>query len=72
MDGGKKKAGSTKTACQGKDRGRLGVGLGLAEPGDTVARLPLTALLQEVHTLEALEDVAFNDEAGLALETFVL
>jgi hypothetical protein len=32
----------------------------------------LAALLQEVDALEALEDVAFNDEAGDALETFVL
>jgi hypothetical protein len=50
----------------------LDVGLGLAEALDAVAGLPLAALFQDVDALEALEDVAFDDEAGGALETFVL
>ena len=46
--------------------------LGLLEADDAVAVLPLALLLQEIDALEALENVAFNDEAGNALETFVL
>lgn len=45
---------------------------GLFEADDTVAALPLALLLQKIDALEALEDVAFNDEAGNALEAFVL
>ena len=55
---------------------RVGCGsdvrLGLAETGDAVAFLPLAALLQDGHALEALEDVAFDDQTVGALETFVL
>jgi hypothetical protein len=50
----------------------LGFGLGLAQAGDAVAFLPLTTLLEHGYALEALEDVALNDDAGGALETFVL
>jgi hypothetical protein len=53
-------------------RNRLNVGLGLAETLDAVADFPLAALLEEGHALEALEDIAFNDEAAGALETVVL
>jgi len=48
------------------------VGLGLAEALNAIADLPLAALPENLDALEALEDVAFNDEAGGALETFVL
>jgi hypothetical protein len=48
------------------------VGLGLAETLDAIARFPLTALFQQVDTLEALEDVAFDDDSGGTLKTFVL
>jgi hypothetical protein len=48
------------------------VGLGLAQTHHAVAGLPLTALLEDVDALEALQNVAFDDEAGDALETFVL
>jgi hypothetical protein len=50
----------------------LDVGLGLAEALDAIAGLPLATFPQDVDSLEALEDVAFDDEAGGALETFVL
>jgi hypothetical protein len=39
---------------------------------DAVAGLPLATLPQQVDALEALEDVAFDDETGDALEAFVL
>ena len=70
--GAQKKAGSN-TACQ-KSVLRINsdVGLGLAQTLNAVARLPLPALLEQVDALEALEDVAFDDEARGALETFVL
>jgi hypothetical protein len=32
----------------------------------------LAAFLQDIDPLEALEDVAFDDETGSALEAFVL
>jgi hypothetical protein len=48
------------------------VWLGLAQTGDAIAGLPLTALLEDLKTLETLEYVALNDEARGALETFVL
>jgi hypothetical protein len=41
----------------------LDVGLGLAETLDAVAVLPLAALLEESDALEALEDIAFDDDA---------
>jgi hypothetical protein len=50
----------------------LDVGLGLAETLHAVAGLPLAALLQDIDALEALENVAFHDEAGDALEAFML
>ena len=54
-------------------RDGLGVGLGLAETLDAVAGLPLAALLQQGHALEALEDIAFDDEtAAGGLETGML
>ncbi len=48
------------------------VRLGLLEANDAVAVLPLATLFQYINALEALEDVAFNDEAGDPLEAFVL
>jgi len=39
---------------------------------NAVARFPLAALLEEVHALEAFEDVALNDETGDALEALML
>jgi hypothetical protein len=53
-------------------RGGLDVGLSLAQALNAIAGLPLTTLLKQVDTLEAFEDVAFDDETGRALETFVL
>jgi hypothetical protein len=67
-----KKRQAAETACREREWVALDVGLGLAKPLHAVAGLPLTALLQEVYALEALQNVAFNDEAGGALETFVL
>jgi hypothetical protein len=48
------------------------VGLGLAEAGDAIALFPLAALFEDRDALEALEDVTLHDDAGGALETFVL
>jgi len=68
---GKKKAGSVNCLPGEGDDGS-DVGFGLAQTLHAVAGFPLAALLQDVDALEALEDVAFDDEAGSALETFVL
>jgi hypothetical protein len=67
-----KKRQAAVTACQEGEGDGSDVGLGLAEAVDAVARLPLVALAQDFDALEALEDVAFDDEAGDALEAFVL
>jgi hypothetical protein len=66
-----KKAGSVN--CLPKIR-RVGsdVRLGLAQTRDAVAGFPLAAFLEDRDALEALQDVAFHDETGDALETFVL
>ena len=48
------------------------VGLGLAQTLHAVAGLPLTALFENVDALEALQNVTFDDEAGDALEAFML
>jgi hypothetical protein len=69
---GKKKAGSGKLPAGAGNEIASDVGLGLAQTHDAVARLPLTTLLEHIEALEALQDVAFDDEAGGALETFVL
>jgi hypothetical protein len=50
----------------------LNVGLGLAETRDAVAGFPLTALLEQVDTFEALQDVALDDDTGGTLKAFVL
>jgi len=66
-----KKAGSANCLPKGKGADS-DVGLGFAETLDAVARFPLAAFLEDLDALEALQDVAFHDEAGDALETFVL
>jgi hypothetical protein len=48
------------------------VGLGFAQALNAVASLPLAALFKQVDALEALEDVAFLNDAADALQTFVL
>jgi hypothetical protein len=69
---GRKKGRQRRTACrERKDRGS-DVGLGLAKALHSIAGLPLAALLEQVDALEALQDVAFDDEAGGALEAFML
>jgi hypothetical protein len=52
--------------------GNLNVGLGLAQTLDAIAFLPLAALLEQGHALEALENIAFNDETAAGFETVVL
>jgi hypothetical protein len=69
---GYKKGRQRKTACQERASDGSDVGLGLPETGHAVAGFPLAALLEQVDALEALEDVAFHDETGGALEAFVL
>jgi hypothetical protein len=54
------------------ESGGLDVGLGLAQTLNAIAGFPLTALLEDIDALEALEDIAFNDDTGGALEAFVL
>jgi hypothetical protein len=67
----KKKAGSVNCLPK-RVEANSDVGLGLAEALDAVARLPLAALLEQIDALKALQNVAFDDEAGDALEAFVL
>jgi hypothetical protein len=50
----------------------LDLGLGLTQTGNTVALFPLTALLEYGYAFKTLENVTFDDDAGGALETFVL
>jgi hypothetical protein len=50
----------------------LDVGLGFAQTGNTVALFPLAALLEYGYAFKTLENVTFDDDAGGALETFVL
>jgi hypothetical protein len=54
------------------DSGKSDVGLGLAQALYAVTRLPLIALAEEVNAFETLQDVAFDDETGGALEAFML
>jgi hypothetical protein len=58
-------------AGKGREQGS-DFGLGLAETGDAIAGFPLTAFLEQVDAFEALQDVAFDDETGGALQAFVL
>jgi hypothetical protein len=69
---GKKKQAVVKLPAKKRKSDNSDVGLGLAETLDAVAGFPLAALFQEVDALETLEDVALDDNAGGALETFVL
>ena len=72
-DQGTKKAGSGKLPAYKSVKESLDFGLGLAETGDAIASFPLTALLEQVDALEALQDVAFDDEtAAGGLETGML
>jgi hypothetical protein len=48
------------------------VRLGLTQALHAIAHLPHPALPEQFHSLEALEDVAFNDETGRTLEAVVL
>jgi hypothetical protein len=48
------------------------VGLGLAQALDAIAGFPLAALSEQVDALEALQDVALDDDTAGTLETFVL
>jgi hypothetical protein len=66
-----KKAGSEDCLPEREGAGS-DVRLGLAETLDAVADFPLAAFLEDFDALEALQDVAFHDEAGDALEAFVL
>jgi hypothetical protein len=50
----------------------LDVGLGLTQTGNAIALFPLTALLEDGYAFKTLENVTFDDDAGGALETFVL
>jgi hypothetical protein len=73
LSGGYKKGRQRKTAClKLKKEAELDVRLGLTKTGDAIAGFPLSALLEQVDALEALQDVAFDDEAVGALETFML
>ena len=67
----KKKAGS-ENCLPKKTRKGSDVGLGLAEALHAVTRFPLVALAEKLDAFEALQDVAFDDETGGALEAFVL
>jgi hypothetical protein len=60
------------TACRERARDDSDVGLGLAQTLNAIAGLPEAALAEEVYPLEAFKDVAFDDQTGGALKTFVL
>jgi len=68
-----KKRQAVLTACLKSKKG-IGsdVGLGFAKSRDAITGFPLAPLAKSLDALEALEDVAFDDEAVGALETFVL
>jgi hypothetical protein len=70
--GGYKKGRQRKTACRKGESVSSDVGLGLAETLHAIAGLPLTALLEQIDALEALQDVALDDETRGTLEAFVL
>jgi hypothetical protein len=73
MVGNKKGRSTCEPARRVESVDGLDVGLGLAETLDAVARLPLAALLQERHALEALQDVTFlDDTAAGGFETGML
>jgi hypothetical protein len=40
-------------------RSRSGLGFSLAQPGDPITGLPLAALAEQFHSLEAFEDISF-------------
>lgn len=50
----------------------LGLGLGLGKTDNALVRLPLTTLLQELHALKALEDVAFRRNGAGTFEAAML
>jgi len=59
--------------CLPKEKRRSSdVGLGLAQTLDAIALLPLTAFLENIDALKALQNVALHDDAAGTLETFVL
>lgn len=68
---GKKKAGSGYCLPKGM-KFNSDVRLGLAQTLHAIAHLPLAALFEQIDALEALQDVAFDDETGDALKAFVL
>ena len=71
-DQGTKKAGSGKLPAR-KNRGsELDVRLGLAEALHAIAGFPLATFFQNINALKALQNIAFDDETGGALEAFVL
>jgi hypothetical protein len=67
-----KKAGSDHCLLMITEGRASDVGLGLAQTLDAVAFLPLASLLEQVHALEALEDVAFDRAGGGIFEAGVL
>mgnify|MGYP000877044701 CR=1 FL=1 len=68
---GQKKGRQSKLPA-GKEERRSNVGLGLAQPHHAITGLPLAALAEELEALEALEDVAFDNDAGGALQAAML
>ena len=72
-DQGTKKAGSGKLPAKKNTGGsELDVRLGLAESLHAVAGFPLATFFQNINALKALQNIAFDDETGGALEAFVL
>ena len=52
--------------------GGLSFALGLAEAGDAIAFLPLTALLEQFDALKPLEHIAFPAQGGGGTKTTML
>ena len=51
---------------------RSNVGLGLAQTLHAIACFPLAALFEQINALEALQDIALDNDTAGSLEAFVL
>lgn len=50
----------------------LGVRLGFAQAGDTVAGLPLAALFEDFHALKTFKDIALAAQSGRRAQAAML
>ena len=64
--------GKARDLTQSRIKRRLLLGLGLADADNSVAFLPFAALLEQLDTLETLEDVSLLDKTTGGAKTWVL